>query len=336
MSNLTIIDIAREAGVSKATVSRVINNSGAVSPKTRERVMSIIAENKFSPSATARNLSKGTSSTIGFVVPEVDNPFFGEVLRGVAEIADKNDLTLICYNSDDNAEKDQRALNLLKEHRVRGILYTPAVDYSGRSERKRLTKMLHELGVPVIIMDRNIRYSGVDGVYFNDYQGVYDATEALIKAGHTKIGIINGTLDRVLARDRQKGYLDALKQYGITPDERCMFFGDFRATKAYELSKQLLDLDPRPTAVLTCNNRTSLGFLKALHERGQSVPEDISCIGLDKIEALDIIRNPFNYIERDGRKKGQTAVELLISRMAFPDRPKMEVVLETKLVIKKL
>lgn len=336
MSNLTIMDIAREAGVSKATVSRVMNNSGAVSPKTRERVLDIIAANKYSPSATARNLSKGTSSAIGFVVPEIDNPFFGELLRGVTEIIDKNNLTLICYNTDDDAEKDRRALELLKENRVRGILYTPAIDYSTRGERKRLAKVFQEMDVPVILMDRNIGLPNVDGVYFDDYQGMYDATTALIKAGHTEIGIINASMDRVLARGRQKGYLDALQHAGIHPQEEYMFFGNYRATRAYELSKELLAMEHRPTAVLTCNNRTSLGFLKAVHERGESVPEDITCIGLDRIDILDIIGNPFNFIERDARKMGQAAVELLISRMAFPDRPKMEIVLDTRLVIKKL
>lgn len=336
MSNLTIMDIAREAGVSKATVSRVMNNSGAVSPKTRERVLNVIAANKFSPSATARNLSKGTSSAIGFVVPEIDNPFFGELLRGVTEIIDKNNLTLICCNTDDDAEKDRRALELLKENRVRGILYTPAIDYSSKSERKRLAKVFQELDVPVILMDRNIGFPKTDGVYFNDYQGMYDATEALINAGHTEIGIINASMDRVLARDRQKGYLDALKHAGITPREDYMFLGNYRATRAYELAKELLSMEHRPTAVITCNNRTSLGFLKAVYERGESVPEDISCIGLDRIEILDVIGNPFNYIERDAIKMGQAAVELLISRMAFPDKPKMEVILDTRLVVKKL
>lgn len=336
MSNLTITDIARKAGVSKATVSRVMNNSGAVSQKTRERVLNIIAENKYSPSATARNLSKGTSSAVGFVVPEIDNPFFGEMLRGVTEITDKNNLTLICYNTDDDMEKDRRALELLKENRVRGILYTPAIDYSSRSERKHLTRILQEMDVPVILMDRNIGLPNVDVVYFNDYQGMYDATAALTKAGHTQIGIINATLDRVLARERQKGYLDALRDAGIEPKDEYMFFGNYRATRAYELSKELLAMDERPTAVLTCNNRTSLGFLKALHERGESIPKDICCIGLDRLEDLDIIGNPFNFIERDARKLGRAAVELLISRMAFPDRPKMEVILDTRIVVKQL
>ena len=200
MSNLTIMDIAREAGVSKATVSRVINNSGAVSPRTKERVLEIIKENKFSPSATARNLSKGTSSAIGFVVPEIDNPFFGEILRGVTEITDKNNLTLICCNTDDEREKDRRALDLFKENRVRGILYTPAVDYTDKKDRKNLIRTFDEINVPVVIMDRNINLPNVDGVYFNDYQGIYEATKALIGAGHTRIGIINADLEKPLAR----------------------------------------------------------------------------------------------------------------------------------------
>ncbi len=336
MSNLTIMDIAREAGVSKATVSRVLNNSGAVSSKTREKVLDIIAVNKYSPSATARSLSKGTSSAIGFIVPEIDNPFFGELLRGVIELTDKNNLTLICYNTDDDAEKDCKALNMLKENRVCGILYTPAVDYSSKSERKRLTRLFQEIDVPVVLLDRKIGLPDTDGVYFNDYQGMYSATETLIKAGHRDIGIINASMDRVLARDRQKGYLDALKNAGIQPNDKYMFFGNYRATKAYELSKELLSMSDRPTAVLTCNNRTSLGFLRAVHERGESVPEDIVCIGLDGIEILDAIGNPFNYIERDAKKMGRAAVELLINRMTFPNRPKMEIVLDTRLVIKKL
>ena len=125
MNNLTIMDIAREAGVSKATVSRVINSSGAVSQKTKERVMEIINANKFSPSATARNLSMGTSSAIGFIVPEIDNPFFGEILRGVTEVTDKNNLTLMCYNTDDDRENEPQSTESGKRKPGQGYsLYT--------------------------------------------------------------------------------------------------------------------------------------------------------------------------------------------------------------------
>ena len=223
MSNLTIMDIAREAGVSKATVSRVINNSGAVSPRTKERVLEIIKENKFSPSATARNLSKGTSSAIGFVVPEIDNPFFGEILRGVTEITDKNNLTLICCNTDDEREKDRRALDLFKENRVRGILYTPAVDYTDKKDRKNLIRTFDEINVPVVIMDRNINLPNVDGVYFNDYQGIYEATKALIGAGHTRIGIINADLEKPGKRQTER--LHRCNGAGRHSDQRRLYFG---------------------------------------------------------------------------------------------------------------
>lgn len=336
MNNLTIMDIAREAGVSKATVSRVINSSGAVSQKTKERVMEIINANKFSPSATARNLSMGTSSAIGFIVPEIDNPFFGEILRGVTEVTDKNNLTLMCYNTDDDREKDRRALNLVKENRVKGILYTPAADYSDERDRKRLIRTFAEINVPVIVMDRNIRLPDVDGVYFNDYQGIYEATAALIEAGHTKISMINADLERVLARDRQKGFIDAMKEAGIPVREDYMFAGDYHATKAYHLSRRLLAMEDRPTAVITCNNRTTLGFLKALSERGESVPDDIVCVGLDRIETLELLGHQYNFIERDAMRMGHEAIKLLLNRMEYPERPKMEVVLGTRLIRKKM
>ncbi|MTI61370.1 MAG: LacI family transcriptional regulator [Firmicutes bacterium] len=336
MYNVTISDIAKDSGVSTTTVSRVLNNSGSVSPETRERVLEVIKRRGYSPSATARSLSKRVSSTIGVIVPEVDNPFFGEVLRGITEVIDKNDLTLICCNSDDNPNKDKKALEMLKEHRVRGLVYTPAIDYSNKEEKRSLKKMLKDINSPIVILDREIDYLDLDGVYFDDSKGMYNATKALIGAGHTKIGIINGTLDRVLARNRQEGYLKALKDSGIIPIKRYMFYGDFRMTTAYELSKELLSMKDRPTAVLTCNNRTSMGFLKALYELGESIPENISCIGLDRIEALDIMGINFNYIKRDAREMGRQAIELLINRMAFPDKEPIKRILEAPVVIKKI
>lgn len=334
MNNLTISDIAKEAGVSKATVSRVINNTASVSPETRQRVLAVIEERQFVPSTTARNLSGGKSSAIGFVVPDIDNPFFGEILRGAMETTDKHNLTLIFYNTDDNQDKDKKALRLLKENNVAGILYTPAIDYSEPEEREQLQEMLEELNVPVVIMDRNIGLKNYDLVYFNDYQGMYEATERLIQAGHRKIGLINATLDRVLARERQAGYLDALAAAGIPIREDYIFYGDYHSSLAYVLARKMLAMEDRPTAVLTSNNRTTIGFLRALCERGEEVPRDIVCVGLDKIEMLETIKYPLNYIERDARQMGREAATLLFSRMMTPGCPITEVTLDTRVVMK--
>lgn len=335
MRNTTIMDVARTAKVSKATVSRVLNNSTFVDQKTKEHVLAVIEELKYSPSATARSLSKRESSIIGMIVPEVDNPFFGDVMRGVTEVIERNNLMLICCNTDDDRGNDIKALGMLKEHRVRGLLYTPAIDYSEEEEQRELKTVLEDLDIPVVLMDRLIGSLDLDGICFNDSEAMYQATLALINAGHTKIGIINGTMDRVLARIRQAGYIKALEEKGIVPNEKYMFFGNLRMTKAYELSMQLLDLEDLPTAVLTCNNRTTLGFLKALYEKKMSL-DDIVCIGLDRIEPIDIINADLNYIKRDAREMGRRAIEMLLDRIQHPDNPIQKIVLDTPLVIKNM
>ena len=332
----TINDIAKEAGVSKATVSRVLNNADSVRSETKEKIQEIMRKRHFSPSAMARNLSRQSSDTIGVIVPEVDNPFFGEILRGITGIADSHNLTLICCNSDDNLVKDEKALLMLKEHRVKGLIYTPAVDYETKEQQSRINKLLADLNVPVVTMDRNLESLEYDSVFFDDETAMYAATEALIKAGHTKIGIINATLDRVLARTRQKGYENALQEADIPVESSYIYLGDYRMTKAYKLARELLAMEDRPTAVLTCNNRTSLGFLKALYERGERPAKDIACIGLDRIEALDVIGNKFNCIERDASQMGKQAIKLLMARIAFPERPLKQVILSPILRIQEL
>lgn len=337
MGNITISDIAREAGVSKATVSRVLNKPSVVEPRTRERVTEVIKKRQYSPSALARNLSRQTSSTIGVIVPEIDNPFFGEVLRGITNVVDKHHLTMMCFNSDDSIEKDRRALKAVKDQRVIGLLYTPAVDYTTAVQRKEIHSFLADLNAPVVIMDRKTTsFEQYDGVFFDDRKSICEATEILIKAGHRKIGILNATMEESLARVRQAGYRDALAKHNIPYDEKYCYLGKYSMTKAYELTCKMLESPDWPTAMITCNNRISMGFLKALREHGLKVSRDISCIGLDRIEALDIVGNDFNFIRREAKEMGQTAMEQLIHKIAFPNEPPQSIYLDSEVVIRKL
>ena len=333
----TINDIAKEARVSKATVSRVLNDSASVKRETKERVLKVMADRHFTPSTMARNLSQQSSNTIGIIVPDIDNPFFGEILRGVTEIADECSYTLICCNSDDSLEKDRKALMMLKGHRIRGLLYTPAVDYTTKEQRREIGKLLKDLNAPVVIMDRQAdSLDEYDGVFFDDEKGIYEAAMCLIGKGHRKIALLNATMDRVLARTRYRGYEKALKEAGIPLDRRYVFEGDYHMTKAYQLSREMLSMEDRPTAVITGNNRTSLGFLKALYERHESLPKDIACIGLDRIEALDIIDSKFNYIERDAKMTEREAIRLLNERIACPDQCLKHIILNPALRIREL
>lgn len=334
MNNLTIMDIAREAGVSKATVSRVLNGTGAVRAETRMRVERVIEKHGFTPSLTAQNLSRGRSSAVGFVVPAIDNPFFGQVLRGAMEIADRDGMTLIFYNTDDDREKEEKALRLLMDNHVCGVLYTPAVDHSEPEDRKRLMGLLRQLDAPVVVMDRDIGLEEYDVVRFDDRRGVFEATEALLAAGHERIGLINATLDRVLARERQGGYEDAFRAWGKELPVQYIRMGDFGSDRAYALSRELLAEEDRPSAVICCNNRTTVGFLRALYERGERLPDDMTVIGLDRIEVLDTIHSPLNFIERDAMQMGREAALLLKQRLEHPGEKRAEHVLDTKLVLR--
>lgn len=336
MKNVTINDIAKEAGVSKATVSRVLNRPASVEESTKEKVLAVIAKRRYTPSASARNLSRRTSFTVGVIVPEIDNPFFGETLRGITGVLDKHNLTMICFNSDDLIEKDRKALQMLKEQRIAGLLYDPAIDYDSSDQKKEINHLLRELECPIIIMDRNTdSLRTYDGVFFDDRKGVCEATELLIQAGHRKIGIINATLDRVLARIRIAGYKDALEKHRIPFDEKYCYLGEYSMACSYEQSCRMLESDDCPTAVVTCNNRISMGFLKALYEHGLTL-SDIACIGLDRLEALDIVKCNFNYVRRDAELLGKTSAELLIHRIAFPNTEAQTVFLPHEVVIRKL
>lgn len=335
---LTIREIAEKAGVSKATVSRVLNASDAVNAETREKVLGIIRKYDYAPSSTARSLSRSESNIVGVLIPEIENPFFGEILKVVSAAVARNNLTMVCFNSGNRQENDEKALASMRGERIKGLIYTPAVDYAQSPERLQcIKKYLDALDAPVVFLDRRIEgLPNTEGVYFDNYRAAYLAVRRMAEAGHTKIGIINASLDRVLARERQNGYLAALRDCGLPAEERYMFFGDYSIETSYALSQKLLQLPDRPTAVLTCNNFTSIGFLKAAAQAQLTVNEDIACIGFDRLDTLDELGWPFNYIERNIQKMGEKAIELLTNRIAFPQTAYKDEILAPTLVIRKL
>ena len=171
----TIGDIAKEANVSKTTVSRVLNNSASVDDSTRKKILELIDKYNYVPSTTARNLSKGESSTIGVIIPEIDNPFFGEMLRGIMDTMEQEGLTVMCFNSDDKKEKDEKALAGLRQNGIKGLIYTPAVDYSSDQEQKILKKQLQSLNAPVVVVDRELNFlQNADGVFFHNELAAYN------------------------------------------------------------------------------------------------------------------------------------------------------------------
>lgn len=337
MENVNISTIAQEAGVSQATVSRVLNNSGYVSIKTKNKVNRAIEKYDYAPSALARSLHKGYSDIIGVLVPEIENPFFGEILKVISLEAEKHSLSMICFNSDNIGDRDLLALATMKNYRIKGLIYTPAVDYQSDLDRKNIAIALDSLNAPIVFLDRRLSfYKNADGVFFDNADAAYQATKALVEAGHKKIAIINAEMDRVLARERQSGYEAALKQSSIPYRDDYVFLGDFSIERSYILAQKCLTMEDRPTAVITCNNFTSLGFLKALSETSLVLNKDITCIGFDCLSELETVGMVFNYIERNTSEMAKMSIDLLLEKLKFPTSPFTEQIIKGDLILHNL
>jgi len=316
---LTIHEVAELAGVSKSTVSRVLNNNGYVNEETRRRIEKIIQEHQYKPSAAAVSLSKQIGSTIGVVIPEIDNSFFGEVLKGINEVADQNGFSIIYCDTQNNGDKELKALSALEQQRVRGVIITPAMGYGDKASVDKLKNALAKLDVPVVIVDRDFDYSQWDTIYFQNYESGYIATESMIKAGSTKIGIIQGDMQLKIARERFRGYQDAMAANGLEIPEQYVLKGDFTIDTAYTLTKSMIDSKELPEGMVTCNNRTSIGFIKAMIESGITIGNDIAVVGIDNVPMLDVLGFPFSCVSRDTIEMGRMSMKLLMERMNKPD-----------------
>jgi LacI family transcriptional regulator len=311
--DFTIKDIAKRAEVSTATVSRALNDSGYVGTKTKEKVKGIARELNYVPNIVARNLSKSESNAVGVVVPEIANPFFGEVIMGITLVADKNNLSIILYNTGEEVQKELRCLNLLKEQRVKGLILTSScADDNFNSE---YLKALQDLRIPIILMDRDVKYSNFDAVFFDDIQGAYMGVDALLKEGHRRIAALCGPTTMRPGRDRLKGYKKAFFMNNIPIDDRYIFYGEHNLDSGYRTTKEFLGMDEPPTAIFATNNMVCLGCMKALSELGIKIPRDIALVGFDQIELFDILNLNISVVYKDTVRMGETAMGLLLDKL---------------------
>ena len=264
-----IYEIAKEAGVSIATVSRVMNHSATVSEKSTRRVMDAVKKLNYVPNSMARSLSTSVSTSIGVVVPDINNPFFSNVLKGVTSVADENGYQVLLYSTDENEAKEEKVLRTMREHRLRGMIITPV------SEECKDT--LHQLrdfatrSIPVVLLDREVDDRSFDRVVAQDEDGVYRAICALIQKGHRRIAIITGPLRSRPGKDRLRGYERAMKEFGLPINKEYIRYGDFRMERAYEEAMNLCSMDEPPTAIFASNNMTTYGCLKAFGQLGLTV-----------------------------------------------------------------
>ena len=305
----SIYDVARESGVSVFTVSAVINNKAHVRKKLRERVESVIQKLNYRPNLVARSLAKQKTHTIGMIVPDIANPFFPMVVRGAEDAAQKHGYNLLLCNSDDNIDKEERAVELLLSKRVDGILLTKAAgDFP-----PTLRKMVQEVNIPFVLDMRTYSKLTKDAVITDDWQGAYDAVRHLARSGRRRIGLISGPLKVSNAKSRWQGFHDALKAEGIPYDVELVVEGDYRIESGFRAGQTLLSR--RPDGIYVANYLMTIGLLKAAEEMGLRCPEDFGLVSFDDYPWLGIFHPRLTTVELPKHQLGSESAELLIRRI---------------------
>jgi DNA-binding LacI/PurR family transcriptional regulator len=326
--NPTIRDVSRLAGVSTATVSRVLANFGAVSDKTRQHVYDIIHELKYQINRNASNLRKNTFSKIGVVITDIQNPFFGTVVRGIEKVTIDDDYTIIIGNSDEDSRQEKKLITMMLEEGVAGIIFAPA-----RADCEIYDDLLNT-STPFVIIDRKIKQCNVDIVSVDGYAGSSSAVERLIELGHKRIAFIGGFEHLSVMQEREKGYLATLQKYGLSVPDRFLQHGNNRQDGGYRKMKELLTLEQPPSAVLIANNLMTLGGLKAIHESGIEIPQQISIIGFDDMDWAPSLQPPLSVVAQPAFEMGEKAATALLERIRKPGLPPKKILLKTELIMR--
>ena len=324
----TIKEVAVEAGVSTATVSRVLAGLNGVTDRVRDRVNQVVAKLNYHPNRLARGLRLGRRKVVGLIIPDLQNPFFTGVVHGVEGVLYTNGYTLLLGHSDGLAEREQVQLDVLRSEGVAGLVFI-----AGNHPRANY-EAIRTWEIPVVAVDRSPGGLDVDLVCSNNRDGMRQAVDHLLALGYKDIALLNGPDGISVTQERQGGYQDALRSAGITVRESAIIHSDFQQQGGYAAMSRFLDQAKPPRAVVVANNLMTLGALQVIHERGVRIPEDLALVCFDDMPWAISLRPPLTAVAQSADELGRTAAELLLERFKNPGRIARQVVLPTRLVVR--
>ena len=306
---INIKDVANKAGVSTATVSRVLGDFPGVRDKTRKKVLKAITELNYEINAVARSLRQKKTNSIGIIVGNVLSQFYSVIAKSVEDTANKFGYHTILCNGDENSKKELEYLRILKSNRVDGIILTPT------GKNSEYVQHLINSRTKVVLLDRLIEGVDCDAVLVDNTNGAYKAVKHLIDQGYRKIGIVDGYLDRTTGAERLKGYLQAIEEAGIAKDDNLIKIGNFKKESGKRLTRELLKQSNRPEAIFTTNIDMSMGALIAIKEMGLTIPDDIGIVCFDDSDWALILEPSITVIRQPVYQLGSIAAELLIKKI---------------------
>ena len=328
---VTIKEIAKMANVSIATVSRVINNkSEGVSESKRQEILDLVASFHYHPNHAARSLVSSHSQTLGFIIPDITNPFYPNVARGVEDTAIEYGFNLFLCNSDGNPKKEIKYLNTLCEKRVEGLIFNTRNSH----ENATLQQELRKIDIPLVFVDEPPLNPDENtyGVFPDDYYGGYTAVEHLLHCGHTQIACLAGPENATSVNWRVKGYSAALKKANIAEDYQTVLYGAYDVASGYQNMSRLIDEAFPVTAVFATNDLIAYGAYQAIRDHGLSVPNNYSIIGFDDLIISRFLTPALSTISVDAYKLGTIAADMLCRRIMNKPIENKTVWLRPKLV----
>ena len=325
-----IKDVAKKAGVSVTTVSRVLNGEKYVKDDLKAKVKRVIDELGYAPSHIARSLVRKKTNLIGVIVPDLTSSFYSTILSSIEETASLNDYNLLVCNIIEDTDKELKYLNVFKEMRVDGII----IMHEKLSDDIR--SFINKLDIPVIFSSvRPVDHKFVS-VIIDDYEAAYDATRYLIELGHERIAFIGGDMrDITSGQNRYLGYRNALKDHRVRTVNDYILFGDYKTQSGYNLMKELLACEPRPTALFAVSDDMAVGAMNCIHDHQLKVPDDISIIGFDGSQLTELVRPRLSSMEQPIQDMGKITVDTLIELISDPTcSPREDLILGHKLVVR--
>ena len=326
--NFTIKDIAKLAGVSVSTVSRVINNNYPVSDIARKKVEMVMQENNYRPNGVARSLRSNKTHMIALIIPELPNLFFMRAAKGLEQEMAKRGYSLAIASSGGKAVRERELIEMFMERRIDGLVIA-SVDSQNRSINYSIG-----MGVSVVIVDRNVTGVNASKVLWNNIEGSYQLTKFLMKNGHKRIGMINVSLKNQNGQERQEGYFRALKEAGLKIEKSLVSGSNHTVEQAYSCVKEML-MQPTPPTALYCGNGIVLeGALKALEELHLEVYKDISLVAFGNCDCNQFITPKITTAEQDCVEMGKRAGVLLNNLINGKKTEASEIILNTELVVR--
>lgn len=308
MKKPTIIDIAEKAGVSKATVSMVLNNKDdSISKETREKIIKITKEIGYIPNSVARSLSTKKSGTIGIIVPDIINPFFSQIARAIEDAASTLKYNVIFCNTDNDEKKEKMYIKLLISKLVDGVILISG----GKSSTN--PAILKVNNIPFILVDRYIEgFEEELGVYCKNRQGVIDGIKYLYSKGKKNIVFVSGPKKLNLAKERLEGYIQIMKEYDLY-DPKNIFESNFDLQGGVETTEEIIDrLKDRVDAIFYSNDAMALGGMKVLAKKGYNIPKDIAIMGFDNIQMSEFVEPELTTMGQPIYEMGSTACRNLV------------------------